>query len=243
MEDEKITPHEGRPDPTALTTSQLAREVTHLRELIESRLNAMDKAVDLLQEFANRQPTIAEVVAKVDEKFHGIEERFLERDRRFDVRDSDTKRALEVALNTSEKAVEAAFEASEKAVSAAFAAAKEAVEKQHEASQDAIAKSEGAFTKQIDQIGNIINSQAVTLDDKIADIRQRLGSVETRSITNGKGLIDYAGVILGIVAVVLLLGIFAGYMAFRTPSPTPVVQTQPGVVIQREAQQPPQQGG
>jgi hypothetical protein len=198
-----------RHDPTILTTAQLMREITHLRELQEARFEAMDKAVNLLQEFANRQPTIAEVVAKNDEKFLGMDALIAERDRRFDLRDRDRQTALDAALAT----------------------AKEAVQQQQTANAQAIQKSEAAFTKQIDQIGNIINSQATTLDDKINDIRTRLATVETHFSSSGKGITDYFGIIMGVVAIAALIGTLVGYALFKT-SPTAIAafETRPAAI-------------
>ena len=73
-------------DPTALTTQQLLRENFWLRELLESRIagieqrmDAGDKAVQLLQAFADRTPTTKDVQHEVlqlrevaMEKFSGI---------------------------------------------------------------------------------------------------------------------------------------------------------------------------
>lgn len=49
------------PDPTTLTTQQLYRESTGLRDILETRLAAMDKALGLLQNAANKSPSIGEV--------------------------------------------------------------------------------------------------------------------------------------------------------------------------------------
>ncbi len=44
------------PDPTALTTEQLRRELGALREVIEARLNGMDMANKLLADQASGVP-------------------------------------------------------------------------------------------------------------------------------------------------------------------------------------------
>lgn len=87
---------------------KLIREVTALT----TRMDANDRAVALLQAFADRQPTIAEVVAKFEERFVGIEERFRERDKRFDLRSADDKASINAALVAQKEAIaksEAAF--------------------------------------------------------------------------------------------------------------------------------------
>lgn len=73
-------------DPTALTTAQLVRENFWLRELLQeqiagiiARIDASDKAVKLLQAFADRTPTTMDVQHQVvqlrevvGEKFDGV---------------------------------------------------------------------------------------------------------------------------------------------------------------------------
>lgn len=56
-------------DPTSLTTAQIFREVESLRDILEQRLDGMDKIIDAMQGVVNRSPTINEVVAKYDERF------------------------------------------------------------------------------------------------------------------------------------------------------------------------------
>jgi hypothetical protein len=205
-----------RPDPSTLTTQQLTRALEAQKEVIYTRFEAMDKAIVLLQEFANRQPTVGEVKASYDVQFTAIHEKFEERDRRFDLRDADNKAA----------------------VNAALVAAKEAVRAQQEANETAIAKSEAAFTKQIDQIGNIINSQAVTLDDKIADIRNRLAPLEARTV-NGDGKhvtspLSYIGTMLSVTAIIVMLVGFAFIITTRPDAPQPIYQTKPVPLTQSE---------
>ncbi len=79
------------PDPTVLTMEQLLREIASLREIFETRMGGYDKAILLLQEFTSRQPTIAEVVARMDEKFRSVDTQFRERDERT-VQSADERR-------------------------------------------------------------------------------------------------------------------------------------------------------
>lgn len=64
-------------DPVELTTAQVYREVNALRELIEARLDAMDRALTLLEHY----PTAIDVAVGhlrevISEKFHGIQIQF-----------------------------------------------------------------------------------------------------------------------------------------------------------------------
>lgn len=92
-------------DPTPLTTQQILREIASLKELFETRLDAMDKAILLLQQFTDRQPTTTAVAQSVeclrdlhDEKFNSIASRFNERDIRAEKMFSERKTAGEIAF-------------------------------------------------------------------------------------------------------------------------------------------------
>jgi len=149
------------PDPTVLTTAALSTAITALREVIETRLGAMDKAIELLQASHDRLPgRIDEKVERLrevhDEKFFGILNQFRERDVRVEQTARDTKVAVDAALQAAEKAVG----------------------KQNEAFGLSIAKSEAATVKQIDQQGLLIQTATRSLDDKINDIKERLTRIE-----------------------------------------------------------------
>ena len=180
-----------RPDPSLLTTQQLLREITMLRELIETRLDGMDKAIELLQTSTDKFPSVVneeikQLEALHNEKFHSIEVQFSERDTRTEQTSRDSKVAVDAALQ----------------------AAKEAVGEQNKSSALAIAKSEAATTKQIDQIGFLINTTALGVNDKIDDIKTRITSVEGHSKGLGDGwgfIVGAGGVVLAIIAVVGLM--------------------------------------
>jgi len=169
-------------DPTVLTTQQLVREITSLRELfearmgematgnllhvknLETRLDAMDKAIELVQSNSNRLPSwidekIQAMQAIHEEKFSSVQTQFKERDTRTDQTSRDSKVAVDAALT----------------------AQKDAVKEQTTASERAIAKSEAATMKQIDQISVLINATNNGMNDKIDDIKQRLTSSESKS--------------------------------------------------------------
>jgi hypothetical protein len=67
------------------------------------------------------------------------------------------------------------------AVDAAFAASKEAVSEQNKSNALAIAKSEGAFTKNMDQLADSVKSIVKNTDDKIGDLKDRLVAIEGRT--------------------------------------------------------------
>ncbi len=160
------------PDPTALTTQAILRELGSLREVLEAvidgqkslfdvRLDGMDKAIVLLQTIMDKQPGIVDqkisTLQKLhEEKFASIGTQFIERDTRTEQTSRDSKVAVDAALQ----------------------AAKEAVGEQNRSSSLAINKSEAATGKQIDQIGLLIGQNAKATDDKIDDLKERLTRME-----------------------------------------------------------------
>jgi hypothetical protein len=175
-----------RPDPTVLTTQQLLREVSSVRDIIESRLDGMDKAITLLQAAIDRSPSIAEIYAEFQEKFNSVKTQFKERDTRTEQTSKDSKVAVDAALQ----------------------AAKEAVGEQNKSSALAIAKSEAATTKQIDSITTLIQTNQKAIDDKITDVKDRITGIEGRS----QGVGTSVGIFIGIGG--LVVGVIAAIAAF-----------------------------
>jgi hypothetical protein len=182
------------PDPTYLTTQALTREVNALKELIEIRLDAQDRATGLLQDASARGPALGVVEERVSslvglidekfasvkaqqlEKFDSIQIQFRERDTRTDQTSRDAKTAVDAALQ----------------------AAKEAVGEQNKSGALAIAKSEASTIKQIDQIAVLLQNVNKATDDKISDLKDRLTMIEGRSGGQGS-LIAYMIAGLGLV--------------------------------------------
>lgn len=157
-----------RPDPTLLTTQQLLREMGALREVIglteqalHARMEAMDKAIVLLQTIIDRLPRMME--EKIDALQRVHEEKFKSIGTQFQERDTRTDKMAE---------------ATSTAIAAALQAAKEAVGAQNTSSAAAITKSEMATDKRIEQLGTLIAAGAKTSDEKIGDIKDRLTRIE-----------------------------------------------------------------
>lgn len=206
------------PDPTRLTTEQLQREIFGLRELlevklgeassavdlvrkiIETRLDGMDEAIRLLQDTADKfhdrfpvridekiaalrevnEQRFNAVTATHEEKFSSIQTQFRERDVRTEQSSKDSKVAVDAALQ----------------------AAKEAVGEQNKSSALAIAKSETATTKQIDQLGMLIQTMTKGFDDKIVDVKDRVTRIEG----TGSGVSATVGYVVGGVGILIGLG-------------------------------------
>ncbi len=93
----------SRADPSTLTTELVYRAVDGLRDVIEARLNAMQKAVDLLQSNADKSPTIGELNASHEERFRSIATQFTERDTRADTTAQSIEKAIAAALQASKE--------------------------------------------------------------------------------------------------------------------------------------------
>lgn len=172
------------PDPTVLTTQSLLREILNLREIIETRIDAMDKALQLLQAKADKVPSETDIaVGRLkdlhDERFKGVATQFAERDIRTEQTSRDSKVAVDAALQ----------------------AAKEAVGEQNKSSALAIAKSEASTTKQIDQIIAINQATTSALNDKIDDLKLRLTQIDGQST----GARDLWAMLLGGLAIIISL--------------------------------------
>lgn len=181
-----------------------------LNAAIIMRLDAMDKAVEVMAENVNRVPTLLDrEVARVVEMFRRSEELVTERfsgvtrqliDR--DVRGEQDKR-------TSEKAVESAFQAQ----------------------KEALTKSDALTTKLLDGQQSILAASSKTIDDKIAVINGRLDRGEGGT----KGARDERvethmniGTILGIIggiigALGLVAALASAIIGHNGPSPVPTV--------------------
>ncbi len=190
------------PDPTELTTQQLIRENIWLRELLETRLDGMDKAIELLQATADKFPArmdekIVAAIGVHDEKFKSIGLQFQERDVRTETSKRDGKDALDAAL----------------------AAQKEAAEKQAATFGLSVAKSEAATDKRIDQMSALINTTADGLEGKISDVKDRLTRIEGHD-EGATGTVSaqqaHGGYIVGIIGLVaaVVFGVGALILAF-----------------------------
>ena len=190
------------PDPTALTTAALHREVAILSETFDRRLEAMDRdAISLNRE---RTEQFSALKALMGERIDGltrlVEERFASAERQRLEQKNDTKAAVDAALT----------------------AQKEAVREQTIASDKAISKSELATGKQLEQQRESTTTEVAGLRRSIDDLKERI--VEVATAANGVvqqrvGAKDdrtalYAAIGFGI-SVVLFLMVLAGFLATR----------------------------
>lgn len=181
------------PDPTTLTTqivnqakSDLRRESTALRELLEARVSALEGVTGALGISVDKIP---------DEMNFRRTQVTMEFDRRVDIlRNSDESLRAEIVeqvvhlqnlheerftaiqqqFNERDVRGEQEKKASKKALDAALLAQKESVSQQNDANTTAATKSETSFTKQIDQIGTLIATLEKSLTDRITELKERI---------------------------------------------------------------------
>ncbi len=144
------------PDPTQRTIENLQREIAMVKDhllvvinaradVIVTRLDGMDIAIELLQHQTDKIPSF--VKDSVDqlkdvhnEKFRSIDTLFTEKDKRLDQTATDGKMAIAAAL---------------------------------QAQKEAAGKAETGFEKRIEQSGTLMGAMQKGFDDKIDEIRLR----------------------------------------------------------------------
>jgi hypothetical protein len=171
-----------------------------VRSIIETRLNGNDTAIKLLQDTTDKFPArIDEKIVALkevhQEKFESIQLQFLERDVRTEQSAQSTKTAVDAALAAQEKSFG----------------------KQGETFSASTAKTEESFTKQIDQLGALLQSAVKSLEDKISDLKDRFNRGEGRSEGIDKQVVVQntadnknqwlIGIIIGIIMAAAVTGI------------------------------------
>jgi hypothetical protein len=139
-------------------------DIAALQALLESRLDAIEARSNARLGEVHALP--AEIRSEIqhlrelhEEKFHGIELQFAERDTRGDQEKKASKEALDAAL----------------------LAQKESVAQQNDANTTAATKTETNFTKQIDLVGTQINALDKSLSDRISELKERIDRGEGSS--------------------------------------------------------------
>jgi primosomal protein N' len=200
-------PRDGHvPGAPYLTTEELRRDVSALREILQARLDGMDRATELLSETVNRTPTqiqteishvreliqekLSSLGGQAEEKFKSIELQFVERD-----------------VRTNQAAT-----ASAQALAAALQAAKEAVFEQAQAAAKAADKTELSFTKQIDLLLAQIKALGDTFGDRLAELKERIdrgeGSTSGAAVHRTEQRLNIGmvmAVLMGVLAVTSLI--------------------------------------
>jgi phage-related minor tail protein len=182
-------------DPSDRTTRTFLREIENLRHILEARmegnraeilakLELKCSAVERLHEMVDAFPSardheIARERTLTTEQLAGIQRQLDDR-----------------VVYTKEKAGDV-----EKALAAALQAAKEAVSEQNKAFALATSKSEAAVMKQIDQQAVAIQSTYGALEQRIADVRERLTHIESTGKGRDNGVQIIWALILGMFVI------------------------------------------
>lgn len=92
-------------DPAVLTTDQLRREMLMLRELLETRLGANEKAADVFADNLTRVPSaldreISKLTILINEKFDGVQRQLVDRDKRAESIMAASQQSIETALRS-----------------------------------------------------------------------------------------------------------------------------------------------
>jgi hypothetical protein len=153
--------HRPSPDPTILTTQNLQREIAALKEVVNTRIDAMDKAVLLLQQRADRVPS------EVDLKTSALKELMIEKFKSFDVQIDGIVTGMQLQFKERDVRTSQTSEADKTAVNAALKAQQESVEKQNTAFSLAAQKQSDSFTKQLDLLVSTVSEIRKGLEDKI----------------------------------------------------------------------------
>jgi len=193
------------------------------RDLLGQRLDAIDRATELLAVQAARNLAVAEqdddrcrrdmlarsadLQALIEQRLDSMDEAAKVLASSIEKYPSDLDRAvnamrdvilgqLEITatrLDLSVSAIDGQFAASKTAVDAALSAAKEAVAEQNKANTAAIKVSEGNTKEQLTSLGQVSSANFKALEDKIADARDRLTAMEALTRGIDKASIDQRG--------------------------------------------------
>jgi hypothetical protein len=151
-------------------------------EIVSTRLNAMDKAMELLHDQQeSRQTVIDTTVSQLrslhDEKFQSIGANLDERDKRLEQRFI----SIDTQFAERDKRTEQLSLADKTAIAAALQAQKEAAGATNESNGAALAKMENNFTKQIEAGQINLTLMSRNLEDKMNDLKSRMDRGEGKS--------------------------------------------------------------
>jgi hypothetical protein len=175
----------NKPDPTVLTTQAQEKATIALRELIDTKIKAIQDEIDRLK--AGGDYTDQRLLKRIDEVPALIDTSLTH---------------LQKLVEEKFKGVDQQFAGRDVALAAALLAQKTSVDEQNKANAASSAKQEGAITKQIEGIQayntanskgtddkieslkTLLASQAKSSDDKVNDIRKTVDDLRVALTTN-----------------------------------------------------------
>ena len=208
------------PDPTLLTTEALRAAVAALeekltarqdgmRDALEARLDASDRANVLAEQTMTRVPTLldrarSDLMTLFNEKFDGFDKQIA---------------AMSQLRDEKFTAIKEQFAEKDRAVSAAFASAEKAGDKQSSNFAGQLAEVKASLSKQIEQLSDSQRASSASLDDKINDAKDRLNRIEGQAV----GKLDIkseshlnTGMIVSVIAVLIAaVSLFGRFLVGR----------------------------
>lgn len=196
------------PDPTVLTTQQLWREISSLKELLSYQINSIKDAVKLAHDDFVRAPSenqkaLNSLKELYDSRFTQIDASFVKLETSRIEQKTDTKTAVDAALAAQEKAVT----------------------QQNNTITSLITKSDAATTKQIETQSIFITdlkervikiesqSSGAGLPEKLLERIGQLEMSRSQIQGSGEGKKDFWGYIIGAVGLIAtMLAIYASLM-------------------------------
>ncbi len=167
-----------QPEITSLTVSQIYRELSSLRESLETRLDAMDRAQSLFQE--NLVRTYERTLMETDLRY---QQRYDASDKALQSASLAAKEAVNAALAAAKEAVNAASISTEKSVAAAFAASEKAIDKA-EAAQRAHNTSQNEWRATINDLTKTVAERARTESETMVGALRTNTEISIRSMTD-----------------------------------------------------------
>ena len=189
-------------DRTVAAQAELRAAQLHV---VDTRLDAMDKAAIVLSETVTRMPTQLEVAVAQINELHNV--KFAAISDRFELLDRQTVREKAAA----ELALAAAFNAQKEAAAATNNSNAEAIRVNQSSTAKQIETNQIAGARQIETINDGLRAASRAMGDKLDDLKDRVNRIEAGAAgaTNQKGdvyrLISAAIAFFGLVAVVVAL--------------------------------------
>ena len=174
------------PDPTALTTAALHREVATLRDAFAERMDEADRAaVGLNRERTEQFAALKELMGeRIDGLSRLVEEKFASAERQRLEQKNDTKAAVDAALTAQKEAVREQTIASDKAISKSELATGKQLEQQQQTSSEAV----GGLRRSIDDLKERIGEVASIAN---GTVQQKVGAKEDRTALPGSKMAKF----------------------------------------------------
>lgn len=142
------------------------------RDILQTRLDGMDKAIELLQVSRDKFPQ------QIDEKIHSLASIHAEKFVTAESLMNEKLAGVQKQFDERDVRTEQAAGAVKIAVDAALQAQKEAASEASKSNAAATTKSEASTTKLIDAQAALITTMTKAFDDKIADVKDRVNRIE-----------------------------------------------------------------